>query len=457
MSKNRSPWIHQLDNERLAEPLAEDVEADVAIVGGGIAGVSTAFFILRNTEKSVVLAEGGRLGHGATGHNAGQVTSYLARSLHDLAKEYGAGEAISAQKATEEAAWELLDVMYTEAGLDIPLSRFTGHLGIAKKAQLFSLLKDNALRKEHGLRPKEIWVARDSAVVGEIQEFDGLFTLVQQEEILKRLETNDRQFFASLSEQKGCMNSALFTEEVAKYLLDKYPDRFSIYEHTHINKVVLHDDCAILDADTHTIQGLRVVLATNGFDSITIFNKSGLDIDTRFHHSIHGVIGYMSGYLDEPVKPPMAISYFISNGELSGDTGSGDPYVYMTRRMYEYNQGKHNLISIGGPDVSLEDSKQYEKDHEYPDWARDELDDLIKKIYAKDKGEKIDYIFTWHGLMGYTTNKLRLIGAEPKNPVLLYNLGCNGVGILPSVYGADRIAKLVKGETPEPTIFDPKG
>jgi glycine/D-amino acid oxidase-like deaminating enzyme len=58
--------------------------------------------------------------------------------------------------------------------------------------------------------------------------------------------------------------------------------------------------------------------------------------------------------------------------------------------------------------------------------------------------------------MGYTKSGVRIIGREKKNKNLLYNLGCNGVGILTSVYGADRIARIVLGEVLEETIFDPK-
>jgi glycine/D-amino acid oxidase-like deaminating enzyme len=58
--------------------------------------------------------------------------------------------------------------------------------------------------------------------------------------------------------------------------------------------------------------------------------------------------------------------------------------------------------------------------------------------------------------MGYTPNRIRLIGEEPKNPVLMYNLGCNGVGILPSIFGGRRIARIVAGERLGKSIFDPK-
>lgn len=450
MIPNRSPWIHQLNKDREPVSLGRDIETDVVVVGGGIAGICTSFFILRNTDKKVVLVEGGKLGHGATGHNAGQITSYLARSLHNLEAEFGLEMAIQAQKDIEERAWELLDIMYTESKLDIPLSRFIGHLGLSNKAHLISTLKDNEVRRRGGLIPKEILVRADANFLSEIAEYEGLYRLAPIEEILERLETDNGDFVACLSEQKGCTNSALFTEEVAVHLLRAFPERFSAFEHTHIQKVVLHDDHAILDAGRHTLKSERVVLCTNGFDSITIFNKSGLDIDTRFHHAIEGVVGYMSGYLDSKMKPPTAISY-ITDSEASLDA----PYIYLTRRAYEYNNNKHNLISIGGPEKQLEDRREYERDEEYPDWAKDEIDRFVKKYYEEDGGANIDYIFTWHGLMGYTPNKLRLVGEEPKNKVLLYNLGCNGVGILPSVFGGERIAKLVWGEDVAPSIFDP--
>lgn len=452
MSKNQSPWIHQLDKDRPATPLTSDVETDVVVVGGGIAGVSTAFFLLKDTDKRVVLVEGGRLGHGATGHNAGQVTSYFARPLHDLVKDFGVEKVIAAQKNIEEDAWTLLNAMYTESGLDIPLARFTGFLGISNKEHLVSLLKDNKIRRDAGMNIKDIRVIPDTGLVEELKpEFEGLFGEAEREKVMEVLETKSGEFVACLSEQKGVMNSALFTEEVSKYLLEAYKDRFSIYEHTHIGKIALHEKKAILDAGTCTLTCERVVLATNGFANISIFNESGLGIDTRFHHSINAVIGYMSGYLDKPLKAPIAISYFT---DVSANIDA--PYIYLTRRPYEYNENKHNLISIGGPEINLDDGKEYERDHEYPDWAREEIDEFVKNFYAKGRGEKVDYIFTWHGLMGYTNNKIRLIGEEPLNPVLLYNLGCNGVGILPSIYGGKRIADQLAGKKPPKSIFDPQ-
>ena len=85
-----------------------------------------------------------------------------------------------------------------------------------------------------------------------------------------------------------------------------------------------------------------------------------------------------------------------------------------------------------------------------------EIDRFMKKLYDVDPNKKIEYQFTWHGLMGYTPNRVRLIGSEPKNPVIMYNLGCNGVGILPSIYGAKRISDIVAGKKLPPSMFDPR-
>jgi glycine/D-amino acid oxidase-like deaminating enzyme len=40
-------------------------------------------------------------------------------------------------------------------------------------------------------------------------------------------------------------------------------------------------------------------------------------------------------------------------------------------------------------------------------------------------------------------------------PSVLYNTGCNGIGILPSIAGGKRIARILKGEILPKSIFDP--
>ncbi len=453
MKINHSPWLHQLNPERKLVELNNDVFTDIAIIGAGIAGISTAFFLLHHTNKKVIIVDKNKIAHGATGHNAGQVVSYFERPLYEIAEEFGNDKAAEAQRAIE-SAWDLLSDMYTQAGLTIPFSRFEGRSGFATFEQIEEHLKDNKFRKEMSLDFGETLISDKAPFIKSLDEYKDLFTIVKDEQILSLLETNEESFLAVSLYHKGTLNSALFSEMVASYLLKKFKNRLSIYENTHIHKAILKDEYALLDAGFEVIKAEKIILCTNGFENINIINKSGLNIDTNFHHEVTGIVARMSGYLEKYNKPPMAISYHV-RPEVGFDD-MDDPYYYLTRRIYEYEKGvEHNLVCIGGPQHSIADREEYLYEYDYPEEVQHELDLFIKRIYNINKNKKIDYQFTWHGLMGYTRNRIRIVGKEPKNPVLMYNLGCNGVGILPSIFGGKRIADIIAGKNIKPMIFDP--
>jgi glycine/D-amino acid oxidase-like deaminating enzyme len=448
MRKNISPWIHQLDHGRVQKRLMADAETDIAIIGAGIAGTATAFFALKYTDKKVMLLERFKLAHGATGHNGGQIVSYFECGFANIVEQFGPTLAAQGQEAVENA-WELIDEMYTDAELDIPFSRFTGHGGLTSLEHVLWHLKNNLEKKKAGVKLTGMHISEKLA--SDIpKEYEGLYELATERTIREMLETNDEEYVGATSSQKGCINSALFCQEVIGHLLKKYPDRFALFEHTPINKIVLRDDHAMLDAEKHTVKASRVILCTNGFENVRIFNETGLDIDAKYHHLVSGNIGYMSGYLETMNKPPTAISYYIDP-----TIGRDNSYFYLTRRPYEYEKGtEHNLISVGGLDKTIEETTPYSYEDEYPDEMAEKIDAFVHKVYKLGQNERIDYIFTWHGLMGYTTNGVRLIGPEPQNPVLLYNLGCNGVGILPSIYGGRKISRHLAGEAVPKSIFD---
>lgn len=452
MKTNQSPWIHQLNHKRQTVSLNNDVDTDVAIVGAGIAGISTAFFILKHTSKKVALFDKGKMAHGATGHNAGQVVARFERPLTELVTEFGFEKTKTALHDLN-SAWRLIDDMYTEAKLDILFSHTKGHRGFSTLYQVICALKDFEIELLSGLK-NEFLISETAPFIDSIpNNMKHLYRLVSQDEILQKLETKDKQFQALVTDKAGCMNSALFCQEIVSYLLKKYSDRFVLYENTNILKLVLNRNNALLDADKYTIHTEKIVLCTNGFENIEIFNEGGLAIDKKFHHLVEGKVGYMSGYLDATDRGVSAIAYLTKDIDPAKD----DPYFYLTRRPHEMGDKKHDLVCVGGPEIGIEDREEYLCDYDYPDKFQRDIDDFIKKEYYFGPREKIDYQFTWHGLMGYTPNRIRLIGEEPKNKVLLYNLGCNGIGIIPSIFGGRRIAKIIGGEKLQPSLFDPQG
>ncbi len=82
---NRSLWISQTGDYQPTAPLKQTIEVDLAIIGGGFTGVSTAYhFSERYPEKRVALLEAKSLANGASGRNGGMMLNWLA-----LTGDYG--------------------------------------------------------------------------------------------------------------------------------------------------------------------------------------------------------------------------------------------------------------------------------------------------------------------------------------------------------------------------------
>lgn len=452
---NNSPWIAQLKRARPEDRLDGDKKTDVAIVGGGIAGMSTAYYTLKKTKKSVLLLDAGLVAHGATGHNAGQVVTYFEKPIKEIVEEYGLDLTAHAQDAIN-TAWTDLEEVIRETAMSSTLFACTGYLGCSTSDQFIAFLEDAHWLRKAGLKTDINLVSREAAEAWaeELKPYTKLFSIISHKEILSLLETDDAQYMAAAAAQKGCLNSATFTEELAGFLLKTYPDRFRIFERSQVGVIELEKNGAALHSNGFTIEAKRVVLCTNGFEQLTLINRYGDEIDSRFHADVQGTIGYMSACLDPVERAPTAISYFPRDTKKSEH---GGVYYYLTRRPHEVGKRvQHNLVCLGGPEEALADNKVYNRNAAFPPEVAKNLQKFIAKTYqhAPESGQEFD--FYWHGLMGYTKTGLRIIGAEPCNPVLMYNLGCNGIGILPSIYGGKKIASMLAGKKQKPSVFDPK-
>lgn len=444
-----SPWLEQLKADRPHFQLDTHASCDVAVVGAGIAGVATAYQILKQTNLRVLLLEAGRIAHGATGRNAGQLVSYFERPLPDIAKAFGVDMAVAGQLHIE-SAWGLLEDMIKDCDLKTPLNHCLGYAGLTTLEQILEHLEEHDIRVKAGLRDEPMLMRIDDVLMDEIPLHLRSYILeVPHSTILNALCTDDPGFIAMTTSKKGCMNGALLCEELVAWMNAHFGERLQIAEHLPLVRLVLHEDDASLETEGPTITAKRVVLCTNGFENFEIVNEAGENIDTSFHESIEGTIGYMTGYLDEPGQSAMAVSYHRNHGYH-------EPYHYLTRRPYENSErGSKTLLCLGGPERYLPDSAIYDPHCAPPADIAEELETVIRTSY-RDLAPAATRTFLWQGLMGYTPNYIRRIGFEPKNKVLLYNLGCNGVGMLPSIYGGKRIAQLLNGATLPPSIFDPE-
>lgn len=455
MFSNNSPWVEQLKNKFNTNPLDKNHKTNVLVIGAGISGITTAYYILKNTNLKVTLVEAKTLASGATGHNAGQLVSYFEKQISNLVKEFGFEMAVSAQKDIN-SSWFLLEQIYQDTGITTNISISNGYAGIQTYEDLVTFLQNAQVYKKANLTHEKLSIADDCPYLEKIpQKFHNLFSIIKKKNLMEYLETNDTSYYAMITVKKGVMNSALFCEDLLTYIFKNFSNRFNYFDKTSVSEIKLLENNSITLANNKEIYSDKIVLCTNGFEKINIVNKAGKDINTKFHHLVIGVVGYMAGYLEEDLRKPTAISYLPKKSSTGNDAFDKDPYFYFTRRDYEIKNKKFNLICIGGPEAVMDDSNNYKKEHPFPKEAQDSINNFLHKSYKFAPKGSINYKYIWHGLMGYTPNGIRLIGIEPLNKNLLYNLGCNGIGILPSIFGANKISKLLAGEKFGKSIFDP--
>ena len=96
--------------------LRGEVEVDVAIIGGGIAGLSTAL-ALKRAGRTVAVIETSKVGSGVTGHTTGKVTSLHRLAYTELRDSHDADTARAYGQANEAAIRHIAEVVAAE-GID---------------------------------------------------------------------------------------------------------------------------------------------------------------------------------------------------------------------------------------------------------------------------------------------------------------------------------------------------
>lgn len=109
-------YARHLSGETLYPVLTGVVQADVCVVGGGLAGINTALGLVERG-KSVVVIEAKRIGWGASGRNAGMVAKGYAAGEASLAKSLGLEKAQAMVSLTQNAR-KLIKKRITDFNID---------------------------------------------------------------------------------------------------------------------------------------------------------------------------------------------------------------------------------------------------------------------------------------------------------------------------------------------------
>ena len=160
---HRSLWLEEAlsPGETPAPPLEGAARADVAIMGGGYAGLWTAIRIKqREPSCDVVVLEQDICGGGASGRNGGFAISWWAK-LGTLVQLCGAEGALALARACEEAVDEI-GAFCGEHGIDAQYHR-GGHLWTTtSQAQSGAWDGVMATCRELGVMPFEEWTTEET-------------------------------------------------------------------------------------------------------------------------------------------------------------------------------------------------------------------------------------------------------------------------------------------------------
>src|SRR5207253_4347244 len=100
-----------------------DLNCEVAIIGAGISGVATLYYLMTRTQKKVVLLEKERVASGATGYNAGLAVVHIEKPVSELIDMLGK-EATQVIFSELDDAWDDIQTRHREIGLQDNLLSF---------------------------------------------------------------------------------------------------------------------------------------------------------------------------------------------------------------------------------------------------------------------------------------------------------------------------------------------
>jgi len=233
----QSIWTATSEKHRFPS-LASDLEVDVAVVGGGITGITTAALLAQQGVRVAVL-EARRIGMGATGYSTGNLYAPLGEPLHLLAAKWGRDTTRQVVQS-RLAAIDLIEKNTREFGIACNFSR-----------QPWVLYSDDDAPEHKAMIEQEYQAARDAGLDARVTT-----DLPLPYEITRALVVPRQAQFHPLRYLRG-LAAAVQSAQCR------------IFEETPV--LAVDDDSGVIHAGGFRVSARRVVMATHtpkGFDPL---------------------------------------------------------------------------------------------------------------------------------------------------------------------------------------------
>ena len=386
-----SGWIDPLVD--VLPALTHDLTCDVAVIGGGLGGMSTA---LRLAERGqdVVLLEAEFCGHGSSSRNAGQLVGAPGGDLQ-LLNLLSRKKMPGMVRLAEHAAYHVEDLIKTH-DIECDYEPTGNVLAAVSRGQM----------------------GRVRRVAKILQLAGGHVELGTSEEL-----GIPRGFLGGMREAVGgMMNPGKFTRGVRQALLISSA---RVFEQTKVTDVTRDDDGVTLTTPQGLVRANKVVLSTNAYSGEWDITPKRLSVPV-----------WVIEVETEPIEPERLAA-------LGWTSRSG--LATQHNLMENYRLTSRNTIVFG--------VRRVERGMTYP-LPRKQPDPALVKELANAFATRFPALAdvavarAWGGWIAITSSWLPLAGRIDDN--VYYSIACNGHGLAQAPYLGSLIADaIIDGERPE--------
>ncbi|RPJ78118.1 MAG: FAD-dependent oxidoreductase [Alphaproteobacteria bacterium] len=398
-----SSWMETIEMPTFA-PLASDIDVDVCIVGGGLAGLTTAYMLLQAGRKVCVL-EGYEIGSGQTSRTTAQCTYALDERYFKLEKYHGEKGTRLAAESHESAITKVAEIIKKE-NIDCELEKVNGYLFCADDIKADYTLKSNR-EKCHEYLNKEL----DAILKA------GLLDVYMTERI--PLDSFDPGPAICFPDQLQ-LNPLKYLNGLAECIIKKGGQ---IFTNSHVTEVKGGENAYVRLQNNHIVTCGSVVVTTNCpfNDLVTIHTKQA---------------SYRSYVIGLEIPPASMIKGLYWDTE--------DPYHYV--RLLKKDGRGNEMLLVGG-----EDHKTGQKDN--PEHCYTKLENWARKRFP-NAGR---VFYRWSGHILKPVDGLAYIGKNPMDEDNVYIItGHSGNGMTYSTIGAMLITDQIMGKkNPWENLYNP--
>jgi glycine/D-amino acid oxidase-like deaminating enzyme/nitrite reductase/ring-hydroxylating ferredoxin subunit len=365
LEHHKSLWIGTSDEPHFS-PLSKDTYVDVAVIGGGISGL-TAAYLLQKEGKSVAILEKDQIATGESGYTTAHLTVALDTPYHRLLAKYGDEETQSIL-ASKVASIAKIEELSSQLSADVKFKRVPAYLYAEDMSGVETIEQEAIATLDLGMKTK---LLRNTKIKTSLTDLpypvEGALLYPDQAQF------HPRRYLLALAEA--------FLKAGGK-----------IFEFTHVKEIE--------DANSTNACRIATTRAELRADDVLVLTNSPISTRVAIHTKIAAYRTYAIAFKGNPLEG------------LYWDTM--DPYHFIRAQQID----DQNYIIIGGED---------HKTGQVTDTAHC-FENL--EHYARTRfGLKGDAEYRWSGQVIEPVDGLPYIGRSPGSEHIYLATGFSGNGM----------------------------